>query len=147
MKKLLVFSLILLSLSAFAVPKVPASAIYEYPITRIIDGDTVAFNAAFLPLPLKSELSIRIWGVDTPEKTLSQAKCPAEIEKGKAASKFTATAVNAATKRQVAIMSWDKYGGRVLGDVLLDGKSLREMLITGGHARAYYGGAKASWCN
>jgi endonuclease YncB( thermonuclease family) len=90
---------------------------------------------------------VRIWGVDTPEKTLSQAKCPAEIEKGKAASKFTAAAVNAATKRQVTIMTWDKYGGRVLGDVLLDGKSLREMLIASGFAREYYGGAKASWCN
>lgn len=147
MKKLLSLSLILLSLSAFAVPKVPVSKIYDYPVTRVIDGDTVAFQASFLPGPLKPELSIRIWGTDTPEKLAAQAKCPAEIEKGKAATKFTAAAVNAATKRQVVIMSWDKYGGRVLGDVLLDDKSLREMLIASGFARAYYGGAKASWCN
>ena len=148
MKTLLSIILILLSLSAFAVtPKVPASKTYDYPVTRVIDGDTVAFNAAFLPLPLKSELSIRIWGVDTPESSKAMAKCPAEIDKGHAATLFTAAAVNAATKRQVTIMSWDKYGGRVLGDVLLDGKSLREMLITSGNARAYYGDAKASWCN
>jgi endonuclease YncB( thermonuclease family) len=44
-------------------------------------------------------------------------------------------------------MDWDKYGGRVLGDVILDGKSLREMLIEKGYAREYYGEAKTSWCN
>jgi endonuclease YncB( thermonuclease family) len=44
-------------------------------------------------------------------------------------------------------MDWDKYGGRVLGDVILDGKSLRQMLITNGFAREYYGEAKQSWCN
>jgi endonuclease YncB( thermonuclease family) len=30
---------------------------------------------------------------------------------------------------------------------LLDGKSLRQMLITNGFAREYYGEAKQSWCN
>lgn len=143
-----ILTLLLLSSSvAFATPATPASATYDFPITRVIDGDTVAFQASFLPKPLKSELSIRVWGVDTPEKSVAQAKCPAEIEKGKAATIYTAAAVNAAKHRQVVIMSWDKYGGRVLGDILLDGKSLREMLIASGYARAYYGDAKASWCN
>ncbi len=41
---------------------------YDYKITRVIDGDTVAFEATFLPDPLKKELSIRVFGVDTPEK-------------------------------------------------------------------------------
>jgi endonuclease YncB( thermonuclease family) len=44
-------------------------------------------------------------------------------------------------------MDWDKYGGRVLGDVLLNGQSLRGMLIANGFAREYYGEAKTSWCN
>ena len=43
-------------------------------------------------------------------------------------------------------MDWDKYGGRVLGDVVLNGQSLRQMLIVNGHAREYYGEAKQSWC-
>ena len=54
--------------------------------------------------------------------------------------------INKAQKRQVILMDWDKYGGRVLGDVLLDGKSLRVALITNGFAREYYGEAKTSWC-
>ena len=66
---------------------------------------------------------------------------------GQAASAFTKHAVEVATKRQVILMDWDKYGGRVLGDVILDGQSLRTMLITKGYAREYYGEAKQSWCN
>jgi len=41
---------------------------------------------------------------------------------------------------------WDKFGGRVLGDVLIDGQSLTKMLIEKGYAREYYGDAKESWC-
>ena len=44
-------------------------------------------------------------------------------------------------------MDWDKFGGRVLGDLLLDGQSLRQMLIANGYAREYFGEAKQSWCN
>ena len=41
---------------------------YDATILRVIDGDTVAFQASYLPDPLKKELSIRVFGVDTPEK-------------------------------------------------------------------------------
>ena len=37
--------------------------------------------------------------------------------------------------------------GHVLGDVIVDGKSLRALLISGGFAREYFRGAKGSWCN
>ncbi len=119
---------------------------YDVVITRVIDGDTVAFEAPFLPAPLKKELSIRVFGVDTPEKGF-RAKCPSEDQRGQNATAFTKKAIAEAGKRQVILMDWDKYGGRVLGDVLLDGKSLRTMLITNGFAREYYGEAKTSWCN
>ncbi len=41
---------------------------YNLSITRVIDGDTVEFNAPFMPDPLPKKLSIRVLGVDTPEK-------------------------------------------------------------------------------
>jgi endonuclease YncB( thermonuclease family) len=47
---------------------------------------------------------------------------------------------------KVAIYKWDKFGGRVLGDVIIDGKSLRHALIAKGYAREYYGDKKESWC-
>lgn len=119
---------------------------YDATILRVIDGDTVAFQAPYLPDPLKKELSIRVFGVDTPEKSF-RAKCPQEDAKGQEATKFTKETIANAKKLQIVLMDWDKYGGRVLGDVLADGQSLRTLLITKGYAREYYGEAKQSWCN
>ena len=145
MKKIITIALLAISTIAFAQKQKPMN-IYDFPITRVIDGDTVAFQAPFLPPPLKQELSIRVFGVDTPEKGF-RAKCPQEDQRGQAATAFTKNALTKAQKRQVAIADWDKYGGRVLGDILLDGQSLRMMLIQNGFAREYYGEAKTSWCN
>jgi micrococcal nuclease len=119
---------------------------YDATILRVIDGDTVAFQAPYLPDPLKKELSIRVFGVDTPEKGF-RAKCESEDAKGQAATKFTKESIASAKKLQIVLMDWDKYGGRVLGDVLIDGQSLRNLLISKGYAREYYGEAKQSWCN
>ena len=132
--------------AAMAQGKQKEGVTYDAVLTRVIDGDTVAFQANFLPDPLKKELSIRVFGVDTPEKG-HRALCPSEASRGEAATAFTKAQINASTKRQVVLMAWDKYGGRVLGDILLDGKSLRQMLIQNGYAREYYGEAKQSWCN
>lgn len=118
---------------------------YDVVLTRVVDGDTVGFQASWLPDPLKKELSIRVYGVDTPEKSF-RAKCPSEAQRGEAATEFTKKLVNSSQKRQIVLMDWDKYGGRVLGDVILDGKSLRQQLIANGYAREYYGEAKTSWC-
>ncbi len=119
--------------------------LYDVEITRVKDGDTVAFRAPWLPEPLPKELAVRVFGVDTPEKG-HRAKCPQEDTRGQAATKFTTQVVNQAKRRQVLLMDWDKFGGRVLGDIVLDGNSLRAMLIQNGFAREYYGEAKQSWC-
>jgi endonuclease YncB( thermonuclease family) len=143
MKKLL-FCLLLLPCIAFAQQQ-KVGVTYDVVLTRIIDGDTVAFQANWLPDPLKKELSIRVYGVDTPEKGF-RAKCPSEDARGQNATAFTKQLVNQSQKRQIVLYDWDKYGGRVLGDVILDGKSLRQQLIANGYAREYYGDAKTSWC-
>lgn len=99
-----------------------------------------------MPAPLKPELAVRIYGVDTPEKGF-RAKCASEDQRGQAASAFTKKLVEVSKSRQVTLYAWDKFGGRVLGDVIIDGKSLRTQLIANGFAREYYGEAKQSWCN
>jgi len=134
----------LFSTEAFAQKQKPGVT-YDATILRVIDGDTVAFQAPFLPDPLKKELSIRIFGVDTPEKG-HRAQCQSEDLLGKAATNFTKDSIAKAQKLQIVLMDWDKYGGRVLGDVLVDGQSLRMLLINKGYAREYYGEAKTSWC-
>ena len=40
---------------------------YDYRVIRVLDGDTVEFDAPFLPKELKQVLKLRIEGVDTPE--------------------------------------------------------------------------------
>ena len=145
MKKLFLLLLIVPVLS-LAQPKQRPGVTYDAVITRVIDGDTVAFQADFLPAPLKKELSIRVYGVDTPEKG-HRAQCASEAQRGEAASAFTKQMIAASQQRQVVLMDWDKYGGRVLGDVLLNGVSLRQQLLANGFAREYYGEAKQSWCN
>lgn len=143
MKKILV-TFLLFPVLAFA-QKQPQGVTYDAQILRVNDGDTVVIAAPFLPAPLKKELAVRVYGVDTPEKGF-RAKCPQEDQRGQAASAFTKQAVAQAQQRQVVLYDWDKFGGRVLGDIILNGQSLRAMLIANGFAREYYGDAKQSWC-
>jgi endonuclease YncB( thermonuclease family) len=138
--------LILMFLPSLALAKEVEMKVHNYKLTRVLDGDTVGFEAKFLPDPLKKELLIRVYGVDTPEKGF-RAKCESENTKGLAATEFTKKSIASAKKIEVAIANWDKFGGRVLGDVIVDGQSLRSLLIKNGYAREYYGEAKQSWCN
>jgi endonuclease YncB( thermonuclease family) len=143
-KKLLALLLIVPALVvAQGMPK--NSATYDAQIIRVSDGDTIVIAAPFLPQPLKPELAVRIFGVDTPEKG-HRAQCPSEDTRGQAASEFTKNVVKSTKRHQVILYGWDKFGGRVLGDMILDGVSLRAELIRNGFAREYYGDAKQSWC-
>ena len=148
MNKLLLL-LLTVPVLAFA-QKTPQGVTYDAQILRITDGDTVVIAAPFLPKPLKPELAVRVFGVDTPEKGF-RAQCESEKQRGEAASAFTKNAIATAAaqggKFQATLYGWDKFGGRVLGDILVNGQSLRAALIANGFAREYYGEAKQSWCN
>jgi endonuclease YncB( thermonuclease family) len=144
MKKLLL-TLLLIPCLVMA-QKQPKGVTYDAQIIRVSDGDTIVIAAPFLPQPLKPELAVRIYGVDTPEKGF-RGQCDSEKQRGEAASVFTKNLVQASQQRQVVLYGWDKFGGRVLGDIILNGQSLRAQLIANGFAREYYGDAKQSWCN
>lgn len=138
MKKLL-FLLILLPTVAIANP-------YDYKVIRVIDGDTVQIEAPFLPKELGNHLSVRVLGVDTPEKG-HRAKCELERNKADSASLFTTNEVRVAKEIKIIIKGWDKYGGRILGDLVLDGIPLSTKLIQKGFAVPYSGkGQKKDWC-
>jgi len=146
MKNLLaLFIATLFTLPALA-QKVPMnSATYDVKILRVSDGDTIVIAAPYLPPPLKPELAVRIYGVDTPEKG-HRAQCAQELQKAQMASNYTKQFVTQSGKIQVTLYSWDKFGGRVLGDIIVNGQSVRNGLIANGLAREYYGEAKQSWC-
>jgi endonuclease YncB( thermonuclease family) len=144
--KFLISAAVVVGFTAALAQKQPQGATYDAKIVRVNDGDTVVIAAPFLPAPLKPELAVRIYGVDTPEKGF-RAQCPSEDQRGQAATAFTKNAVASTQKHQVVLYGWDKFGGRVLGDMILNGVSLRAELIKNGFAREYYGEAKQSWCN
>ena len=145
MKKYIAILSLLLVTQAFAQKMPKNSATYDTQVLRVSDGDTIVIAAPFLPAPLKPELAVRIFGVDTPEKG-HRAQCPSEAQRGEAATAFTKNAVATTQKHQVILYGWDKFGGRVLGDLILNGVSLRAELIRNGFAREYFGDAKQSWC-
>lgn len=126
--------------------KTPQGVTYDAQILKVTDGDTVVIAAPFLPAPLKPQLSVRIFGVDTPEKG-HRAQCPSEAQRGEMATQFTKGMVSKGRQFQVTLYGWDKFGGRVLGDIIVDGQSVRAGLIANGLAREYFGEAKQSWFN
>ena len=68
MKKLLLSLLLAVAAIPALAQKTPKGVTYDAQILRITDGDTVVIAAPFLPPPIKPELAIRVFGVDTPEK-------------------------------------------------------------------------------
>ena len=145
MNKLLLL-LLTVPMLAFAQKMPKNSATYDAQVLRVSDGDTVVIAAPFLPAPLKPELAVRIYGVDTPEKG-HRAQCPQEDQRAQVASQYTKQLIAQGGKIQVTLYAWDKFGGRVLGDIIVNGQSVRAGLIANGLAREYYGDAKQSWCN
>jgi len=118
--------------------------LYTWKVTRAIDGDTVEVQVDFLPKELGNKLKVRIWGVDTPEKGF-RAHSEHENQMGEQACFFTKNLIQNAKDIKIQVITWDKFGGRILGDVFVDGKSLRQLLLDGGYAREHYGAKKESW--
>ncbi len=129
-----------------ALPAAPIRAAdYSWPVVRIVDGDTVKVDASADLPPELASLSVRLRGVDTPEKG-RRAKCDAERRAGRAATAFTEEAIEKAGSIVVRDPAWGKWGGRVVADLVLDGKPLSSTLIAAGHGRTYGGGRRKSWC-
>jgi len=106
------------------------------------DGDTCYVLAPTLPEPLQ-KMSVRILGIDTPEM---RAECAEEKKLALKGRELANKMFRSAEKIEFDNLKWDKYGGRVLADVYLDGKSYKDEIINAGLARPYDGGTKESWC-
>lgn len=132
---LILLILLILPLNSFA---------ENYKILRVIDGDTIVIEAPYLPKPLKKEISLRIVNTDTPE--LHKYKCELEYNLASEAKEFTQSVLNKAKEKTVLIQDEDKYF-RLLGDVVVDGKLLSNLLLESGYAKSYKGNKKQSWCD
>ena len=115
-------------------------------MVRVIDGDTVAVDASADLPPELADLKVRLRGVDTPEKG-GRARCEDERKAGQAATAFMEATIASADVIVIRDPEWGKWGGRVVADVVVDGRSLAPALITAGYGRAYEGGRRKGWCN
>ena len=117
---------------------------YRAKVIRVIDGDTVDVDIDLgFGIWQKNE-RVRIMGIDTPE---SRTRNKVEKKFGLAAKEKLKSLLGKTTVLKTTInkKGVDMKGkfGRVLGDFILDDKSVAQILCETGHAVAYHGGAKA----
>ena len=126
------------------VPSVAGATCYDWPLRNppAYDGDTLRITMPGLPLEL-SEMLVRVTGVDTPE---IRGKCEAEKTRAIQARDFVIRSLAEARSVSFCNPKWGKYAGRVLADVMVDGKSLAAILIERGLGRPYGGGRRKGWC-
>lgn len=132
-----------------AVTLLASTATYAHdlllPIRGVTDGDTIK-TVVTLPCPL-CEVSVRINGIDTPESTTRFAQCEKEKQLGIQATEYVKQLVSGQTLMTVTDTEWDKYGGRILGTVYVNGVNIGQELINAGLAKPYFGsGPKPDWC-
>lgn len=107
------------------------------------DGDTCRFNVVLWP-GITAHTAVRVRGIDTPEIA---GKCGSEKSAAAEARDFIVTRLSAAQLVQLTDIEPDKYAGRVIANIMLDGQSAAEMMISSGYAREYDGGSRDSWCD
>ena len=123
-----------------------AQEFYVYKPVKITDGDTIKLDVSKeSPLIKKLGLSVRIKGIDTPEKA-PRAKCKKESELGHQASKFTTDLVGN-KELLLSEVENDHYGGRIVANVKVGGVDIAQELLKKGLARVYNGEKKKSWCD
>ena len=123
-----------------------AQEFYVYKPVKITDGDTIKLDVSKeSPLIKKLGLSVRIKGIDTPEKG-SKAKCDKENALGQQATKFTTELVGN-KELLLSEVKNDKFGGRIVANVKVGGVDIAQELLKKGLARVYNGEKKKSWCD
>lgn len=120
---------------------------YEYKckILRVVDGDTVDVDIDLgFGVWLRKE-RVRMMGIDTPE---SRTRDKVEKKFGLAAKAFVKDKMPVGSmqilKTEIDKSGEDKKGkfGRILGDFLIDEERLTDIMVSEGHAVAYFGGSK-----
>ena len=111
---------------------------------RNYDADTVTFNIPNIHPIVGNKVNIRVNGVDTPE---IRTKNQCEKKKAVIAKKYAQTFLKNAKVINLENIQRGKYF-RIVADVIIDGKSLTEMLLVKGLAYPYDGGTKrkVDWC-
>ena len=112
-------------------------------VSSIYDGDTFTVSIKDWPSVAGERISVRVWGIDTPEM---RGKCEEEKLLARKAKKHTVAMLRAAKTIELVNLRRDKYF-RLLAEVSVDGNDLGYSLIKNNLARPYDGGQKIGWCD
>lgn len=107
-------------------------------ILSVIDGDTVTLACEDLGV-----VRARLQGLDAPEKY--SPRCAAEWMAAERAGWALRGILMQAETVDLTLGGRDRYD-RVLVSLRADGEDVARQMIRAGHARAYGGGLRGSWC-
>lgn len=110
-------------------------------LVSVYDGDTFKVDIEGWPDIVGKSISIRIYGIDTPEMRGTKGKVKQLALKAKALAKNRLESAHTITLRN---MRRGKYF-RIIADVYVDRVHLGELLIRRGLAKEYYGGKRPMW--
>ena len=115
-------------------------------VVRVIDGDTLVVDANVWPNIVVQRISVRVDGIDTPER---HGKCDAEKQLAESAKLMMADLFIPGSVVDLRNVRDGKFAGRVLGDVSSDlAGDWAQTITAAGLAVEYHGkGEKNDWCS
>ena len=115
--------------------------LYVSNIVRVYDGDTITVDIEYLPEIIGEKISVRIYGIDTPE---IRSKMPWNKKKAIQARDYLRKRLAEGESIVLKRVSRGKYF-RLVGDLFIDESRVADELISLGLAREYYGKTKDKW--
>lgn len=107
------------------------------------DGDTITVNIPYAPPIIGENISVRVFGIDTPE---IKGACEKEKQLAKDTKNYIKYILSKASYIDLEDVKRDKYF-RILATVKTSEGDLAELLLDKGYAVEYDGGTKSkNWC-
>ncbi|MBY0315241.1 MAG: thermonuclease family protein [Bdellovibrionales bacterium] len=108
------------------------------------DGDTLTFDIPNVPAIIGRKINVRVADLDTPEM---KGKLPCEKQAARTAQKLIENLLKNAKQVHLENVERDKYF-RILATVIVDGRSLKDILMKNNLAYTYHGETKQKldWC-
>ena len=109
------------------------------------DADTITFDIPNVHPIIGDKISVRVRHIDTPE---IKGKLPCEKEAARSAKRLIENLLKNAKRIDLENVDKDKYF-RLLADVIVDGKPIKDVLLKNNLAYAYEGKTKQkiNWCS
>jgi len=110
-------------------------------LVSIYDGDTFRVNIEGWPEIVGTNMSIRVNGIDTPERRDKREDIK---QLAQFAKEFVVEKLRSAESIELRNLQRGKYF-RIIADVYVDNVSLGDLLVERGLAKRYDGGTKSQW--